>query len=259
MLLLHGFGNDARIWDDFAPLVAPFYRTLALDLRGHGDSDWDSERRYDYPFHLRDLEAVFAALGIDRLVLVGHSFGGRVATLFAGSHPQRLAGLVLVDSGPELDPRGTTRILLDVRRSAEEGVASVADYERALARAYPAAQPHAIARMARHGLRRRPDGRLERKTDPAFHVARAALGPAELEQRERDVARALWEALARIPCPALVVRGAASDVLPAECAERMAEEVLPRGRLTVVARAGHSVMTDNPGGFAEAVSDFALA
>jgi pimeloyl-ACP methyl ester carboxylesterase len=258
MLLLHGFGNDARIWDDFAPAVAPFYRTLALDLRGHGDSGWDPERRYDYPFHLRDLEAVLAALGIGRLVLVGHSFGGRVATLFAGSHPERLAGLVLVDSGPDLDPRGTTRILLDVRRSAEAGVASVADYERALARAYPAAQPHAIARMARHGLRRRPDGRLERKTDPVFHVARAALGPAELEQREREVSRALWDSLARVACPALVVRGAASDVLSPECAERMAEEVLPQGRLAVVARAGHSVMTDNPEGFAQAVSDFAL-
>jgi pimeloyl-ACP methyl ester carboxylesterase len=259
LVLLHGFGNDGRIWDDFAPQVAPFYRTLAFDLRGHGDSDWDPERRYDYPFHLADLELAFAALGIGRLVLVGHSFGGRIATLFAGSHPERMAGFVLVDSGPELDPRGTTRILLDVRRSAEEGVLSEADYERALARAYPAAQPHAIARMARHGLRRRPDGRLERKTDPAFHAGRAGLGPAELEQRERETARALWEALARIPCPALVVRGAASDVLSAECAERMAEEVLPRGQLAVVARAGHSVMTDNPEGFAEAVSAFALA
>ena len=47
MLLLHGFGNEAHLWDDFAPLVAPHYRVLALDQRGHGDSDHDPERRYD--------------------------------------------------------------------------------------------------------------------------------------------------------------------------------------------------------------------
>ena len=59
-------------------------------------------------------------------------------------------------------------------------------------------------------------------------------------------------------CPALVVRGAASDILSPDCADRMAEEVLARGQLAVVARAGHSVMVDNPEGFAEALSAFAL-
>ena len=47
MLLLHGFGNEAHLWDDFAPLVAPSYRVIAVDQRGHGDSDHDPERRYD--------------------------------------------------------------------------------------------------------------------------------------------------------------------------------------------------------------------
>ena len=67
LVLVHGFGNEAHIWDDFAPLVAPHYRTVAVDLRGHGDSAHDPERRYDYDFHVADLEAVTAALGIERL------------------------------------------------------------------------------------------------------------------------------------------------------------------------------------------------
>jgi pimeloyl-ACP methyl ester carboxylesterase len=94
--------------------------------------------------------------------------------------------------------------------------------------------------------------------DPAFTSGRAGLSEAELEAQERDTTRRLWEALARIPCPTLVVRGAASDVLAAETADRMVEEVLPRGRLAVVPRASHSVMIDNPEGFAEAVSAFVL-
>jgi pimeloyl-ACP methyl ester carboxylesterase len=258
LLLLHGFGNEAHIWDEFAPLVAPHYRTIAVDLRGHGDSAHDPERRYDYQSHVRDLEAVTVALGIDRLVLVGHSLGGRISTLFAASHPERMAGLVLVDAGPDLDARGVSRISTDVERSIDRTFASLAECENALAHAYPAAQPAAIARMARHGMRRREDGRYERKTDPAYNAARGELTAAAAEALEKKTAKELWEALARIPCPALVVRGAASDVLDPDTAERMAEEVLPDARLAIVPRAGHSVMTDNPEGFAEAVASFAL-
>src|SRR5262245_5698901 len=116
-VLLHGFGNEAHIYDDFAPQVAPFYRTVALDLRGHGDSGHDPERRYDYDYHVRDIERVTAALGIERFVLLGHSLGGRIAMLFAGQHPERMAGLVLVDSAPELDSRGVLRIRLDTEKA----------------------------------------------------------------------------------------------------------------------------------------------
>jgi pimeloyl-ACP methyl ester carboxylesterase len=258
MLLVHGFGNEAHIWDDFAPLVAPYYRTIAMDLRGHGDSAHDPERRYDYQSHVRDLEAVTAELGIDRLVLVGHSLGGRISTLFAAKHPGRLAGLVLVDAGPELDARGVSRISTDVERSIALSFASRADCENALAHAYPAAQPAALARMARYGMRKREDGRYERKTDPAYHAFRGELTAAAAEALEKKTSKELWEALAQISCPALVVRGAASDVLDPDTAERMVEEVLPNARLAVVAHAGHSVMTDNPEGFSEAVASFAL-
>lgn len=258
LVLVHGFGNDAHIWDDLAPTLAPYYRTLALDLRGHGDSDHDPEGRYDYPNHVSDLEAATSALGIDRLVLVGHSLGGRVSMLFAGRHPDRMAGLVIVDSGPEMDPRGTTRIRMEVSQRGDGSFATPAEYEALLTHNYPAAGPEAITRMARSELRRRPDGRYERKLDPAFYAIRGEADEASLEARERETTRQLWEALGRISCPSLVVRGAASDVLSADVAERMADEVLANGRLAVVPRAAHSVMTDNPGGLAEAVADFVL-
>jgi len=168
LLLLHGFGNDAHVWDDFAPAVAPYYRTLALDQRGHGDSAHDPELRYDHDSMARDAIAALDALGIERVVLVGHSMGGRVSMRFARRHPERLAGLVIVDAGPELDARGVLRIRLDAEANIDPSFGSVEEYERVLARAYPLARPEVVARLARHGLRPRADGRLVPKTDPAF-------------------------------------------------------------------------------------------
>ena len=83
--------------------------------------------------------------------------------------------------------------------------------------------------------------------------------PEQAAERERRMIAEQWEALARISCPTLVVRGAASDVFAPETADRMVDEVLQEGTLAVVPQAGHSVMTDNPEGFAAELSRFLLA
>ena len=259
LLLLHGFGNEAHIWDDFAPEVAPHYRTLAMDHRGHGDSAWDPDRAYDLDTLLRDVEAVTAALGIDRMVLIGHSLGGRISTLFAGAHPERLAGLVLVDVGPELDARGIMRIRQETGENVDPSFTDREAYERLLSLHYPAATPGALQRMALYGLRQRDDGRYVLKMDPALRGAFGAPEtPEAASEREQEMIEAQWKALGRVQCPTLIVRGAASDVFSPEIADRMVDDVLTNGRLAVVAQAGHSVMTDNPSGFNDAVSSFVL-
>ena len=260
LLMLHGYGNEAHIWDDFAPSVAPYYRALAIDQRGHGDSEWDSGRRYDIDAMVRDLESLTEALSIDRMVIVGHSMGGRVATLFGDRNSKRMAGLALVDIGPEVDPRGVSRIRMDVESNRDPNFGSIEQYARVLSLAYPAAKPHALMRMARHGVRIRDDGRFELKSDPALRsVFQAREGGEPTEAPGVDNEPRLWEALGRIPCPTLVVRGAASDILSPDVADRMVDDVLANGTLAVVAQAGHSVMTDNPDGFRDAVTSFVLA
>ncbi len=260
LLFLHGFGNEAHIWDDFAPLVAPYYRVAALDHRGHGDSAWDPEQRYEHEAMVDDVEAATKELGFERLVIVGHSLGGRIATLFAGRHPDRMAGLVIVDIGPEVDARGRMRIRQDVEANVSPTFATVQEFARELSLAYPAGRPDALLRMATHSLKQRDDGRYELKMDPALRGAMGAPGsPEEQAEAEAQTEKDLWDALARIPCPTLVVRGAASDILAPDVADRMVDDVLQQGTLAVVGRAGHSVMTDNPDGFAAAVSPFLIA
>ena len=97
VLLLHGLASNARIWDGVASrLAGAGLRVAALDLRGHGGSD-QPDHRYDFPSVARDLAAALAGLGLERPVLVGHSWGANVALQFAAERPGALAGLALVD------------------------------------------------------------------------------------------------------------------------------------------------------------------
>jgi len=256
LVLLHGLGNEAHLWDDFVPSVAPHYRVLALDQRGHGDSDWDPEGRYDAESMADDLEAVLDAVGIDRFVLIGFSMGGRVAMSFAGRHPERLAGLVIVDIGPEVDARGVLRISGEMSENRAPVFSSLQEYVAMLSLNYPAGQPDALKRMAKFGLRRRDDDLYELKMDPKLRGSRPTDDAARA--KEDQFIQRQWDALAKIPCATLVVRGAASDILSPETADKMVDEVLQNGRLAIVAQAAHSVMTDNPKGFEEAVCEFVL-
>jgi pimeloyl-ACP methyl ester carboxylesterase len=112
--------------------------------------------------------------------------------------------------------------------------------------------------MARHWTRRTDEGRFELKMDSGLGRARAQIKPEEALERSRRDSERMWKALEKLPCPALVVRGAASDVMSADVADRMVDEVLPNATLEVIPRAGHSVMLDNPKEFERALCRFAL-
>jgi pimeloyl-ACP methyl ester carboxylesterase len=100
VVLLHGLASNSRIWDGVAPLLATAgLRTVALDQRGHGESE-QPDHGYDFATVGRDLEAAVAALGLARPLLVGHSWGGNVALQYAADSDDRaVAGLALVDGG----------------------------------------------------------------------------------------------------------------------------------------------------------------
>jgi pimeloyl-ACP methyl ester carboxylesterase len=99
VVLLHGLASNARIWDGVAPrLVASGLRVVALDQRGHGGSE-QPDHGYDFATVCRDLAAALAALGVNRPILVGHSWGANVALQYAAERAGAVAGLALVDGG----------------------------------------------------------------------------------------------------------------------------------------------------------------
>jgi pimeloyl-ACP methyl ester carboxylesterase len=97
VVLLHGLASNARIWDGVASrLAGAGLRVVALDQRGHGDAEQPGSG-YDFASVGRDLEAALAAVGIERPLLAGHSWGANVALQFAADRPGAVAGLALVD------------------------------------------------------------------------------------------------------------------------------------------------------------------
>lgn len=236
MLFLHGGGLTAHTWDLVCLALRSDYRCLALDLRGHGDSEWSPEMDYGIEAHRDDVEALIDQLGLDGLVLVGMSLGGLAAIAYGGRHAARLAALIIVDVGPEARLEGARRIAEFIAAPAEfDSVEAV--IERAMA-FNPRRDPRLLRSSLRHNLRQLPNGKLTWKHDRRH---RARFDPEEWARRRH----ALWDDVPSITCPTLVMRGGRSDVFLDEDAAKLAA-ALPRGAWVRVEDAGHTVQGDNP-------------
>jgi pimeloyl-ACP methyl ester carboxylesterase len=245
VVLLHGITGHARVWDHLAERLVPGRRVLALDQRGHGDSDPAPDDDYRVATMADDLAAFVSGLGLDRFALLGHSMGGRIAIQYAAAHAVRLERLIVVDIGPDIELAGLQRVR-DMMAQSPERIESEDWAVEYIRRANPRQDPHLLRERVRHGLKRLPDGGLTWKY---------AKGLRDMMRAGRRDAVDLWEPLPRIPCPTLIVRGADSDILSAEVAKKMAGR-LAEGRLVEIAGAGHTVPADRPEDFVRQVRAF---
>ncbi len=110
MLFLHGGALTAHTWDLVCLALRDEYRCLALDQRGHGDSDWAHDADYSIGAQLADTKGFVDKIGLDKFILVGMSLGAINSLAFAIAHPERLQALVIIDAGPEMRRPGSSRI-----------------------------------------------------------------------------------------------------------------------------------------------------
>jgi esterase len=246
VVFLHGGSLTARTWDLTCLGLRTEYRCAALDMRGHGDSEWPADADYRLERFAEDLDAFADAIGLERFVLVGHSLGGVSGLEYAGRGTDRLLGLVLVDVGPVLHVPAGERVRTLAKNTAE--LDAFDDYVVRVQQLSPRRDERMVRRGLQHSLRLLPSGDWTWKWD------RRRMHATPLPELKLRFA-ALWERVERVACPTLVVRGSRSDVLPSTDAEELAQR-LRAGRWTEVADAGHTVQGSNPAGLLEALRPF---
>jgi|GEM_PF-54804 len=247
IVMLHGFGVSGHMFDEFADRMQDRYRLIALDQRGHGDSDWAEDGNYSRDAFVEDLEGFRKELGLERFILVGHSMGGLNAVTYANRYPERVRALILVDVGPESAKEGVDNIVRFTRGPDE---LEFEEFVELAHRFNPRRSLENIRERMRHRLKPTENGKFTWKFDKRFRQPDSGLRIGS--EATNDDSWALFRA---IRVPVLLVRGAESDVLTQSVAERAATE-MQRCRLVVVPGAGHSVPGDNPDAFTESVQEF---
>lgn len=253
-LLLHGGGQTRHAWNRTALALAPHWRMIALDQRGHGASDWAEDGAYAFPDYARDAASVARQIAAKtglKPVAIGASLGG-IASLLAieDAADPPFSALCMVDIVPQMNPAGVDTIQGFMRARAAEGFASVEEAADAVA----AYLPHRPRPKSLDGLRRNlrhdPDGRWRWHWDPRFLDGPRSVNAEWDEVRERLMAQA-----ARLAIPGLLVRGAFSELVTDEAAREFLAVATTMTSVDV-AKARHMVAGDSNDDFTAAIRDF---
>ena len=243
LLLMHGLTRNSADFEPLAAHLAGRYRLIVPDQRGRGLSAPDPDpARYRPDVYCADMVALLDGLGIERAGFIGTSMGGIMAMIMGAMQPARCAGIVLNDIGPVLDPAGIARIQGYVGGGAQfvSWPAAAAVCARINADAFPDFGPDDWLAFARRTCRETADGRVAFAYDPAIAESMKGAQPNTVPPDMWP----LWDALAALP--ALVLRGALSDLLsPATVAEMRRRHAGPFAAVEVPGR-GHAPLLDEP-------------
>jgi esterase len=237
ILIVHGLSYFSYDWLEVGQVLAAEREVVAMDMRGFGDSDWSPSQDYSVPSMAQDIVNVLEHLGWQRALLIGHSMGGRSTTYVAAKHPERVAGLALIDHSPENAPAGSRRVTQTVANTPER-FASVEDAMRYFGQ----------SNRARFEAYLNADLSLKRDTyfrDQYRSPQRPKLGVD------------LWQLIGEVRCPLLSMRGTRSDLYAAETVQKM-KAANPRLQVVEV-EAGHNIAGENPQGFIAALRPFLAA
>ncbi len=252
VIFAHGGGQTRYAWKGAARSLGQqgFY-SIALDLRGHGDSEWAEDGDYSLEAFGRDLVSVAEQLsdGGPAPHIVGASLGGLGAMVGAGMlQPKAFASVTLVDITPNMEASGVAKIMGFMAEHSVDGFATLEEAADVIAQYLPHRPRPKDLDGLRKNLRQGQDKRWRWHWDPAFikgvmqrsTVARAG----DLEQSVRN-----------ITVPVHLVRGRMSELV-SEASVKAFQDLLPQAHFTDVAGARHMVAGDNNDVFTTAVSNF---
>jgi pimeloyl-ACP methyl ester carboxylesterase len=246
ILMLHGGGQNRFSWKNTGQVLADAgFHVVALDSRGHGDSDRSPVGNYTVDALCADTLAVVEQIG-PPVMLIGASMGGMTGMLVAdAAGPEKIAKLVLVDVVPRYDKDGSARIR-DFMASGMNGFESLEEAADAVAAYLPYRTKPRSPEGLKKNLRRR-DGRWYWHWDPAFLTAPD-------DDRFVRVQR-LEQAVENLTIPILLIRGKLSDVVSPEGVKDFLQKV-PHAEFVELSDAGHTAAGDDNDAFSEAVVQF---
>lgn len=251
VICIHGLTRNSKDFEDIAPRIAATGRRVIVpDVRGRGLSDHDPQPfNYAPPTYARDVLEMMDRLGMARAVFLGTSMGGLIIMALVGRRSRAVAAAILNDVGPEISPVGIQRIKSYVGKPIElrDWDDAVAYVKRINSGAFPGLDDEAWRRFARRTFRE-ADGKPHLDYDPKIFLPLGRVRPGT-----SLVAKYLFRRLARHR-PALLLRGALSDLISAEIADRM-ERTAPTLRRVEITDVGHAPMLDEPEALA-AIDDF---
>jgi pimeloyl-ACP methyl ester carboxylesterase len=248
VLLLHGGGQARGSWAQSGEALArEGFRAIALDMRGHGDSDWSRDGRYALDAFADDLREVIATL--DRPpVLIGASLGGLASLLAVGEVPEApAAAVVLVDIVPWMEKRGGEQVV-DFMRGTSGGFDTIEEAADAVSGYLPhRPRPERLDGLSRN-LRKKADGRWYWHWDPNFVRPQEGWDMDKINERLSDAAQA-------IRAPLMLLHGTNSEIVSAEGAARF-RALLPDAEVAPIAGAHHMVVGDDNNAFLGAIVPF---
>ncbi len=250
VVLLHGYAETSEAWSDTAQDLAREFRVIAIDQRGHGQTDRATDRDYTRASQMEDLEAIIESLGLRSVTLIGHSMGGANAICYAAEHPEMVTALVVIETAPEVLRSGIETI----RRLLATGAsfASLEDAIEAFREFFPYATTEQIERRVRASLTVNDDGAYIWDFDPIFRDPTNR--PPDPDPGQRRLSD-LWDCADRVQCPTMIVRGSETDMLTPEAIQRLHRRV-SGSRVSLIEDAGHSVPTDQPAALSLNIREF---
>ena len=247
VLLLPGGGQTRHSWGKAGEqLAARGYRTVSLDLRGHGESGWSPDGVYDFDRFVDDLVCVLDTLAKPAF-LVGASLGGLTSLLTAGERRTPVRGLALVDVAPQIELAGASRIA-DFMRAAPDGFASLAEAADAVAAYLPHRRRPRNPSGLMKNLRLR-DGRYHWHWDPRM------FGKDAREAEVAEITPRLIAAAEALTIPTLLIRGGLSEVVSQAGVDQF-RAVVPHAEVVEIPDADHMVAGDRNDKFNGAVIAF---
>lgn len=250
IVMLHGYAETSRIWDDAAQDLSRDYHVIAIDQRGYGGSSYSKDLDYGRAAQVDDLNKLIQEKKLTSISLVGHDMGAANAITYAADNPEIITAMVLVEAAPDVLRKGVENIrklvsIGDKFASVESAMALFKDY-------FPYANNDQLRRRVQSILKMDDkDQFFYWDFDPEFKNPTARPLDGAIQKKGSD----LWEMIDRIQCPTMFVRGTHSDLITPQVMQRMHRR-MPGSRISLIEEAGHAVPTDQPGQLALNIREF---